>query len=101
MKKKNFNECLLIIGVLVGGVLGFCVGFAFDSIALYTAIGLFFGLIIGIAMANKEDASRISVIREEKKPAVKKTTTKKTTAKKPATKKTTTKKPATKKTTKK
>lgn len=82
MKKKNFNECLLIIGVLVGGVLGFCVGFAFDSITLYTAIGLFFGLIIGIAMANKEDASRISVVREEKKPAVKKTTTKKTTTKK-------------------
>lgn len=96
MKKKNFNECLLIIGVLVGGVLGFCVGFAFDSIALYTAIGLFFGLIIGIAMANKEDASRISVIREEKKPAVKKPA-----AKKPATKKTTTKKTTTKKTTKK
>ena len=88
-KNKNYSGCYLVLGVLIGGLLGLCVGFAFESIALYTAIGLFFGLIIGIAMSNKEGATKISVIREEKKPAVKKSTPKKSTTKKTTAKKTT------------
>lgn len=88
-KNKNINQCYLILGVLVGGLLGFCVGYVFKNTLLYIAIGLFFGLIIGIAMSNKEDAKKISIVREEKKPTVKKTTTKKAPAKKSTAKKTT------------
>lgn len=87
-KNKNLNQCYLILGVFVGGLLGFCVGYVFENTLLYIAIGLFFGLIIGIAMSNKEDAKKITIVREENKPAAKKTTTKKSTAKK-TTKKTT------------
>ena len=87
-KNKKYSECYLVLGVLVGGVLGLCVGFAFENLLLYTSIGVFFGLIIGVAMSNKEGATVISV-RDEKKPAVKKTTTKKAPAKKSTAKKTT------------
>ena len=87
-KNKKFNECYLLLGVLFGGVLGCCLGFAFENLLLYTSIGLFFGLIIGIAMSNKEGATVISV-RDEKKPAVKKTSTKKAPAKKSTANKTT------------
>ena len=87
--KKNINQCYLLLGVFVGGLLGFCVGYVFENTLLYLAIGLFFGLIIGIAMSNKEGSKKITVVREEKKPAVKKTTTKKAPAKKSTAKKTT------------